>query len=31
MPDWKNIGLTGKDLLMGVVTVAAGATGGQSG
>ena len=31
MPDWKNIGLTGKDLLMGVVTVAAGATGGQAG
>ena len=31
MPDWKNIGLTGKDILMGVVTVAAGATGGQAG
>ncbi len=31
MPDWKNIGLTGKDILMGVVTVAAGATGGAAG
>ena len=31
MPDWKDIGLTGKDILMGVVTVAAGATGGQPG
>ena len=31
MPDWKNIGLTGKDILMGVVTVAAGAQGGQVG
>ena len=31
MPDWKNIGQTGKDILMGVVTVAAGATGGQPG
>lgn len=31
MPDWKNIGLTGKDVLMGVVTVVAGAQGGQAG
>lgn len=31
MPDWKNIGLTGKDILMGVVTVVAGAEGGQAG
>jgi len=31
MPDWKNIGLAGKDVLLGVVTVAAGATGGQAG
>lgn len=31
MPDWKDIGLTGKDILMGIVTVAAGATGGQPG
>lgn len=31
MPDWKNIGLTGKDILMGVVTVVAGAEAGQAG
>lgn len=31
MPDWKNIGLAGKDVLMGVVTVVAGAQGGQAG
>ena len=31
MPDWKDIGLTGKDILMGVVTVVAGAEGGQAG
>ena len=31
MPDWKNIGLTGKDILMGVVTVVAGTQGGQAG
>lgn len=31
MPDWKQIGLSGKDVILGVVTVAAGATGGPSG
>ena len=31
MPDWKNIGLAGKDVLMGVVTVVAGAEAGQAG
>ena len=31
MPDWKNIGLAGKDILMGVVTVVAGTQGGQAG
>ena len=31
MPDWKSIGLAGKDVLMGVVTVVAGAQGGQAG
>lgn len=31
MPDYKEIGLSAKDILMGVVTVAAGAQGGQAG
>ena len=31
MPDWKQIGLSGKDVILGVVTVAAGATGGAAG
>ena len=31
MPDWKQIGLSGKDVILGIVTVAAGATGGPSG